>query len=63
LEALTAVARATPTPVIASGGIASPDHVRAVARIGGVEAAIIGRALYQGTLTLREAIDAAEGVR
>jgi phosphoribosylformimino-5-aminoimidazole carboxamide ribonucleotide (ProFAR) isomerase len=34
-----------------------------VARIGGVEAAIIGRALYQGTLTLREAIDAAEGVR
>lgn len=61
LEALTAVARATPTPVIASGGIASTDHVRAVARIDGVEAAIIGRALYQGTLTLREAIDAAEG--
>lgn len=59
MEALTAVARATPTPVIASGGIASPDHVRAVARIGGVEAAIIGRALYQGTLTLREAIAAA----
>jgi phosphoribosylformimino-5-aminoimidazole carboxamide ribotide isomerase len=63
MEALTAVARATPTPVIASGGIASPDHVRAVARIDGVEAAIIGRALYQGTLTLREAIAAAEGAR
>jgi len=63
LDALAAVAHATPTPVIASGGIASRDHVRAVARIDGVEAAIVGQALYQGTLTLRDATEAAEGMR
>jgi phosphoribosylformimino-5-aminoimidazole carboxamide ribotide isomerase len=63
LDALAAVAHATPTPVIASGGIASRDHVRAVARIDGVEAAIVGQALYQGTLTLRDATEAAEGMQ
>lgn len=61
LEALEAVARATPTPVIASGGISTREHVRAASRIAGVEAAIVGQALYQGTLTLREATEAAEG--
>ena len=60
LEALEAVARATPTPVIASGGISTREHVRATSRIAGVEAAIVGQALYQGTLTLREATEAAE---
>jgi phosphoribosylformimino-5-aminoimidazole carboxamide ribotide isomerase len=60
LEALEAVARATPTPVIASGGISTREHVRAASRIVGVEAAIVGQALYQGTLTLREATEAAE---
>jgi len=60
LEALEAVARATPTPVIASGGISTREHVRAASRIAGVEAAVVGQALYQGTLTLREAIEAAE---
>jgi phosphoribosylformimino-5-aminoimidazole carboxamide ribotide isomerase len=63
LEALEAVARATPTPVIASGGISTREHVRAAARIAGVEAAIVGQALYLGTLTLREATEAAEEAR
>ena len=63
IEALEAVARATPTSVIASGGISTREHVRATARIAGVEAAIVGQALYQGTLTLREATEAAEDAR
>jgi phosphoribosylformimino-5-aminoimidazole carboxamide ribonucleotide (ProFAR) isomerase len=37
--------------------------VRAASRIAGVEAAIVGQALYQGTLTLREATEAAEEAR
>lgn len=61
LDALDAVARATPTPVLASGGISTADHIRALARIKGIEGAIVGQALYRGTLTLREANAAAEG--
>lgn len=61
LDALEAVARATPTPVLASGGISTSDHIRALARIKGIEGTIVGQALYRGTLTLREANAAAEG--
>ncbi len=43
--------------VIASGGIASIDDVRAVAALG-VDGAIIGRALYDGRIDLAEAIAA-----
>ncbi|HUU30234.1 MAG TPA: 1-(5-phosphoribosyl)-5-[(5-phosphoribosylamino)methylideneamino]imidazole-4-carboxamide isomerase [archaeon] len=47
--------------VIASGGIASLEHVRAVAALEprGVEAVIIGKALYEGKIKLKEAIRAA----
>jgi phosphoribosylformimino-5-aminoimidazole carboxamide ribotide isomerase len=58
VDALAAIARATPTPVIASGGVATTAHVRALAGISGVEAAIVGQALYQGALSLREAMAA-----
>lgn len=58
LDALAAVAAATPTPVIASGGVATAEHVRSLTRIPGVEAAIMGQALYRGTLSLRDAMAA-----
>ena len=47
--------------VIASGGIAEMEHVRAVARLEslGVEGMIIGKALYEGRINVREAIEAA----
>lgn len=45
--------------VIASGGIGSLEHVRALARAG-VRAAVCGRALYSGAFTLREALAAAQ---
>lgn len=41
--------------VIASGGIGSLDHLRAL-RDAGVRAAVCGRALYEGAFTLREAL-------
>ena len=44
--------------VIASGGIAGPDDLRAV-RDAGLAGAIVGRALYEGRLTLAEALEAA----
>lgn len=50
-------------PVVVSGGMATPDDVRAVAALGGAvaEGVIIGRALYEGTVTLPEALAIARG--
>ncbi len=44
--------------IIASGGVASVEDVRDV-RIAGCAGAIVGRALYEGRLDLREALAAA----
>ena len=38
--------------VIASGGVARREHLAALAAIPGVEAAIVGRAIYTGDVTL-----------
>ncbi len=45
----------SPMAVIASGGVSSVEHLRRLRAIG-VEGAIIGKALYTGTLDLREAL-------
>ncbi len=60
LDVLDEVAAAAPdTAIIASGGVGTLEHVRALAGAG-VEAAIVGRALYEGAFTLAEAVAAAE---
>ncbi len=46
-----------PVPVIASGGVSRVEHLLKLQTIG-VEGAIVGRALYAGTLDLREALAA-----
>lgn len=46
--------------VIASGGFATVDHV-AAARAAGCDGAILGRSLYEKTMTLADAITAAAG--
>ena len=46
-------------PVLASGGVGSLDDLRALARIPNVVGAIVGRALYEETFTLEEAVAAA----
>jgi len=60
VHALRSLIAATRVPIIASGGVATVDHVGPLAAAG-AEAAIIGRALYDGGLTLRDAMDAAAG--
>jgi phosphoribosylformimino-5-aminoimidazole carboxamide ribotide isomerase len=47
-----------PTPVIASGGIGSVDHLRALA-LAGVPQTVVGRALYENAFTLQQAFEAA----
>jgi phosphoribosylformimino-5-aminoimidazole carboxamide ribotide isomerase len=59
LSELAAVAAATRIPVIASGGISSPEDIRALrALTPGVMGAIVGKALYDGRLTLEAALAA-----
>lgn len=51
------LARAVPDAlVIASGGIGSLDHLRALAATGVIGAVVVGRALYEGAFTAREAL-------
>jgi phosphoribosylformimino-5-aminoimidazole carboxamide ribotide isomerase len=58
LPAMEAMQRAVTCPVIASGGVTTADDVRRLAAAG-MSGCIIGRALYEGTLTLRDALAAA----
>jgi phosphoribosyl isomerase A len=48
----------TDRPVLASGGVRAAGDVRALAGVG-VEGVVVGTALYEGTLTLAEALEAA----
>ena len=52
VDATVKLARALRIPVIASGGIATMDDIDALCAVEyeGIEAAITGRAIYQGTL-------------
>jgi phosphoribosylformimino-5-aminoimidazole carboxamide ribotide isomerase len=51
------LARAIGIPVIASGGVSTLDDVRALCAVAGdgISGAIVGRALYEGSLDLAEA--------
>jgi 1-(5-phosphoribosyl)-5-[(5-phosphoribosylamino)methylideneamino] imidazole-4-carboxamide isomerase/N-(5'phosphoribosyl)anthranilate isomerase len=60
LELLQAVCARTTKPVVASGGVSSLDDLRRIAELVpyGVEGAIVGKALYAGAFTLRDALRA-----
>jgi phosphoribosylformimino-5-aminoimidazole carboxamide ribotide isomerase len=55
LAALAEMARAVPIPVIASGGVTTAEDVRRLAQVG-LAGCIIGRALYEGRLNLKEVL-------
>ena len=56
VEATAFLAEKTAIPVIASGGIASLDDLRALKARGGISGAISGRALYDGRLDIGAAL-------
>lgn len=58
VQATADLARATAIPVIASGGVSSLDDLMALREAGPIAGAISGRALYDGALDLRTALDA-----
>jgi phosphoribosylformimino-5-aminoimidazole carboxamide ribotide isomerase len=61
LASLEEMRQATRLPLIASGGVASADDVGRLARLP-VAGCILGRALYEGHLTMADALVAARGV-
>jgi phosphoribosylformimino-5-aminoimidazole carboxamide ribotide isomerase len=63
VEATARLAREVRIPVIASGGVSSLDDIRRLLEHEdeGIDGVIVGRALYEGSFTLQEAIALAEG--
>jgi phosphoribosylformimino-5-aminoimidazole carboxamide ribotide isomerase len=61
LPSLEAVARGFGGDVIYSGGVGSVDDIKALAKLRhrGIRGVIVGRALYMGKFTLRDALAAA----
>jgi len=56
LAAYRDLVASTDIAVIASGGVSTIDDIRALRAVDGLEGVIAGRALYEGTLDLSEAI-------
>lgn len=65
VEATKRLAQKTKIPVIASGGVSDIRDIENLVKIEqeGVIGVIAGKALYAGTLSLKEAIAVAEGVK
>ncbi len=57
VESTVRLAQQIHIPVIASGGVTNLDDIRALCAVAseGIEAVIIGRALYEGTINFNEA--------
>ena len=59
IEQLSALCEAVSIPVIASGGVQNESDIAGLRAIDGIEGLITGKALYEGTTTLRALLDAA----
>ena len=59
IEATRRIAEATKIPIVASGGVGTLDHLRALRQLP-VQGVIVGRALYENAFTTKEAIAALE---
>lgn len=60
LEALRTMTEAVKIPVIASGGVQAAADVALLRQIPGIEGVISGKALYEGTTTIQELLEAAK---
>jgi phosphoribosylformimino-5-aminoimidazole carboxamide ribotide isomerase len=57
-EGLAAMTRVARLPIVASGGVTTLDDIRRLGQMR-VSGCIIGRALYEGTIRLAEALQVA----
>ena len=58
VESTVALAKALPIPVIASGGVTTLEDIKALQDVAdeGISGMIIGRALYEGSIDLKQAL-------
>lgn len=56
IDAMAKMVEAVDIPVIASGGVSNIDDIKSLMQIKGLWGVITGKALYAGTLDLKEAI-------
>jgi phosphoribosylformimino-5-aminoimidazole carboxamide ribotide isomerase len=63
IDGLTHAAHATSIPVIASGGVSTLADIEVLARIPGVTGIIMGKAIYEGRFSVREALECVETKR
>jgi phosphoribosylformimino-5-aminoimidazole carboxamide ribotide isomerase len=56
IEATARLAEEGGLPVLASGGVATLDDLQKLAGYRGIAGAIVGRALYEGVFTLKDAV-------
>jgi phosphoribosylformimino-5-aminoimidazole carboxamide ribotide isomerase len=59
LDRTRQLSEAVEVPVIAAGGVTTIEDIKNL-KSAGISGAIIGRALYEGTITLKAALDAAQ---
>ena len=62
VAAIERFAKASPHPVIGSGGVSSLEDLRRLARTG-IHGVVVGRALYDRRFTLAEAKEAVSPIR
>jgi len=58
MMATAALARDGGFPVLASGGVGTIEHLKALSSVAGIVGAIVGKALYEQAFTLEEALAA-----
>lgn len=63
IETTAAMAASLDMPVIASGGVASLEDLKALCKIPGLFGAITGKAVYEGRFTVQEAIELIGGAK
>ena len=57
LEGLQQAMAETTTPIVASGGVGTLEHLRALKQLGGLDGVIVGKALYENNFTVSEALE------
>jgi len=59
VDATRQMTEVTHTPIVASGGVGTLEHLRALRELN-IQGAIVGRALYEGVFTIKDALEAFE---
>jgi len=63
VDATAELAREVMTPVVASGGVSGMEDIQELLKAGNLFGAIVGKAIYEGRVDVREAVRLAQAAR